>query len=673
MSEQTTKKRIEELSKNLHHHNFLYYQKHTVEISDREFDKLLDELIDLEKKFPHLKLENSPTARVGGTISKEFETVKHEYPMLSLGNTYSEEELIDFDKRIRKGLEDEPFEYICELKFDGVALSLRYEDGELKMAVTRGDGVQGDNITNNAKTIRNLPLQITNPLLSSTKFEVRGEVFLPKKEFARLNEERAQKGDSLLANPRNAASGSVKMQDSSAVAARKLDCYLYFLLGEDIDVTNHYDALQLMEKAGFNISNTYEKCTDIDAVMAFIKKWEKARLNLPLDTDGIVIKVNDYAQQEKLGLTSKSPRWAIAYKYETESVSTLLEDITYQVGRTGAITPVAELTPIQLAGTTVKRASLHNANEIARLGLCKGDHVFVEKGGEIIPKVTEVDLLLRKENAEEITFINNCPECNTELVRKEGEAVHYCPNEEKCPPQIKGRIEHFIQRKAMNIDGLGPETIEQLFENELVSDPADLYTLTHEQLITLERFGERSVTKLLNGIEKSRQKATFANVLYSLGIRFVGNTVSNKLTAHFLTIEALSKAKFEELIAIPEIGDRIAESVCEYFANAKNVAYIERLQNYGLCFHVEETVIREPSSNRFEEKTFVVSGSFEQFSRDELKNSIEDNGGKVVSSISKKLDYLVAGDKMGPSKLEKAQKLAITIISEQEYLSLIHI
>lgn len=672
MSEQTTKKRIEELSKSLHHHNFLYYQKHTVEISDREFDKLLDELIDLEKNFPHLKPENSPTARVGGTISKEFETVKHEYPMLSLGNTYSEEELIDFDKRLRKGLEDEPFEYICELKFDGVALSLRYENGELKMAVTRGDGVQGDNITNNAKTIRNLPLQINNPLLASTKFEVRGEVFLPKKEFARLNEEREQKGESLLANPRNAASGSVKMQDSSAVAARKLDCYLYFLLGEDIDVTNHYDALQLMETAGFNISNTYEKCKDIEAVMAFIKKWEKARLDLPLDTDGIVIKVNDYAQQEKLGLTSKSPRWAIAYKYETESVSTLLEDITYQVGRTGAITPVAELTPVQLAGTTVKRASLHNANEIARLGLFKGDHVFVEKGGEIIPKVTEVDLSLRKENAEEIIFINNCPECDTELVRKEGEAVHYCPNEEKCPPQIKGRIEHFIQRKAMNIDGLGPETIEQLFENELVSDPADLYTLTQEQLITLERFGERSVTKLLNGIEKSRQKATFANVLYSLGIRFVGNTVSNKLTAHFLTIEALRQANFEELIAIPEIGDRIAESVCEYFANAKNVAYIERLQNYGLCFQMEETIIKEPSSNRFEEKTFVVSGSFEQFSRDELKNSIEDNGGKVVSSISKKLDYLVAGDKMGPSKLEKAQNLAITIISEQEYLSMIN-
>lgn len=670
MTEQAAGKRIEELSVFLHHHNDLYYQKHAPVITDREFDKRLEELIQLEKDFPLLKQVNSPTARVGGTISKEFETVTHKYPMLSLGNTYSEEELLDFDKKIKKVLGEERFEYICELKFDGVALSVRYENGQLKMAVTRGDGVQGDNVTANAQTIKSLPLHINLPSLQD--FEVRGEVFLPRKEFARINKERAANNEAQLANPRNAASGAIKMQDSSAVASRKLDCYLYFLLGEDLGTTNHYDSLKLLQEAGFNVSDTFEKCATIEDVITYIKKWNSARHDLPLDTDGIVIKVNDYAQQEELGLTSKSPRWAIAYKYETESIATQLEDITYQVGRTGAITPVAELSPVQLAGTTVKRASLHNANEIARLGLCKNDIVFVEKGGEIIPKVTGVDTLSRKDDAELVEFIHKCPECATELVRKEGEAVHYCPNEKGCPPQIKGKIEHFIQRKAMNIDGLGPETIEQLFENELVADPSDLYTLTYEQLIQLERFGERSVNKLLKGITKSAQTATFPQLLFALGIRFVGGSVAEKLAKHFKNIDSLMIASIEDLVNIPEIGDRIAESVQQYFANADNLAYIERLRQQNLQFVIVEEEELIPSSNRFEGKTFVVSGVFSEFSRDELKANIQDNGGKVVSSISKKLDYLVAGEKMGPSKLEKAQKLSIQIINEQEYISMIN-
>ena len=669
MNKEDIKAEIEELARQIDYHNELYYQKHTSEISDFEFDQLLEKLIHLEEAHPELKMPNSPTQRVGGTITKNFETVEHRYPMLSLGNTYSKEELEEFDKRVEKGLGTKDYEYFCELKFDGVAISLTYENGLLTRAVTRGDGTRGDDVTANAKTIRTLPLSVKNPV--ADVFEVRGEVFMAKDVFIQLNKEREDIGEVPYANARNTASGSLKMQDSSAVAKRKLNCYLYSLIGDNLTIDTHASAIKSLEEMGFNVSPTYRKCESIQEVIQYIEEWETKRLELPLDTDGIVIKVNSSDQQNELGFTAKSPRWAIAYKYKAEDAITRLNDVTYQVGRTGAITPVAELEPVFLAGTTVKRASLHNANEISRLDLRIGDYVFVEKGGEIIPKVTGVDLTQRQSDIEPITYINNCPECGTGLVRKEGEAVHYCPNTNGCAPQIKGRIEHFIQRKAMNIDSLGEKTIAQLYDQSLVKSPADLYDLTHDQVIELEGFKEQSTNKLIEGIQASKT-ASFENVLFGLGIRYVGRTVAEKLAQHFKNIDSLGKASFDELIDVSEIGDRIAESVVDFFNNPENINEIERLKNSGLIFHIDESA-NSPESDILQGRSFVVSGVFENYGRDELKDVIKANGGKVVSSISAKLDYLIAGDKMGPAKKEKADKLGIQIISELEFDEMIGI
>ncbi len=671
---------IASLSEKIRYYNHKYYQESISEISDFEFDQLLNKLIALEKEFPELIKEDSPSQRVGGTITKSFNTVVHEYPMLSLGNTYSVEEISDFDGRVRKNLGHTDYEYFCELKFDGVALSVKYENGILKQAVTRGDGVKGDDITNNAKTIRTLPLKLTADDIPE-KFEVRGEVFMPNKVFEALNNEREELGEERLANPRNTASGTLKMQDSSIVAKRKLDCYLYSLYG--VNVPTHEAAIKLLEKWGFNVSPTYRKCQTIEEVIAYINEWEHKRHELPLETDGIVIKVNDLQQQEELGFTAKSPRWAISYKYKAESAMTRLNDITYQVGRTGAITPVAELEPVLLAGTTVKRASLHNANEIARLDLRVGDMVYVEKGGEIIPKVTAVELTERPPNSEAFNYTKTCPECQTELVRKEGEAVHYCPNVNGCPPQILGRIEHFIHRKSMNIESLGPETLRGLLDKGLIRNYADLYHLTFEQLngLAFEVFNEKkgeystrslrekSAQNIIDSISKSRENP-FENVLFALGIRYVGKTVAEKLAAHFKNIDNIMAATVEELVSAHEIGERIAQSVRDFFAVPENVALVENLKASGLKFEVEEkesTQISEALAG----KTFVISGVFSKYSRDEIKAMIGDHGGKVVSSISGKLDFLVAGDKMGPAKLEKATKLGTKIISEDEFEEMI--
>ncbi|MTI38423.1 NAD-dependent DNA ligase LigA, partial [Fulvivirga lutimaris] len=552
MNQEEASKEISSLSQKINYYNDLYYQKDTSEISDFEFDKLLERLIELERAFPELKKDDSPSQRVGGTITKNFETVNHRYPMLSLGNTYSKEDLEEFDKRVAKGLGDEPYEYFCELKFDGVALSLTYENGKLVRGVTRGDGTRGDDITNNVRTIRTVPLSLRDGDYPDF-FEARGEAFLPKEMFLKLNKEREEQGEELYANARNTASGSLKMQDSSMVARRKLDCYLYSMNGEDIGVATHEEAILKLQSLNFNISPTFKKCKNINEVLAYIAEWETKRLELPLDTDGIVIKVNSIQQQHKLGFTAKSPRWAIAYKYKSEAAVTLLQDITYQVGRTGAITPVAELQPVLLAGTTVKRASLHNANEIERLDIRVGDMVFVEKGGEIIPKVTHVDTSKRKPDSERLKYITHCPECGTELVRYEGEAVHYCTNALGCPPQIKGKIEHFIQRKAMNIDSLGERTIDMLYQKGLVTSPADLYQLTYDQIFELEGFKDLSTKNLLEGIKNS-SSVPFESVLFALGIRFVGKTVAEKLAAHFKSIDALAAATYDELIEVPEIG-----------------------------------------------------------------------------------------------------------------------
>lgn len=664
MNTAEAKKNIQELTDQINHHNTLYYQKSKPEISDYEFDQLLEKLIKLENEFPELRLPDSPTQRVGGTITKEFATVIHQYPMLSLGNTYSAEELTDFDGRVAKGLDGDAYEYFCELKFDGVSISLTYEQGLLTRAVTRGDGVRGDDVTNNIKTIRSLPLRIRSKKIPD-RFEVRGEVFLPKDVFKQINKEREDIGEETYANARNTASGTVKMQDSAEVARRKLDCYLYYLLGEDNQVETHSEAMNKLEVWGFKVSPTYKQCKNITEVLAYIQEWEKKRLDLPLDTDGVVIKVNSLEQQERLGFTAKSPRWAISYKYKAESISTRLNGITFQVGRTGAVTPVAELEPVFLAGTTVKRASLHNANEIARLDLRIGDFVFVEKGGEIIPKVTAVDLDKRDSKNKTITYITHCPECNTALIRKEGEANHYCPNEKGCPPQIKGKIEHFIQRKAMDIDSLGEQTIRQLFELGLVKSPADLYDLKKDDLLKLEKVKEKSAQNMLAGIEQSKTQP-FENVLFGIGIRYVGKTVAEKLARHFKTMTALSQASYEQLLEAPEVGEKIAQSVVEFFKDKENLREIARLETSGLQFESTQKE-KEKISNLLNDQSFVISGVFQNYERDQLKDTIIANGGKVLSSISGKLNYLLAGDNMGPAKREKAEKLGVKIISEQEF------
>lgn len=663
MTAEQARKEIQELTEKINYHNELYYQQHRTEISDYEFDQLLEKLIQLETDFPQLKAADSPSQRVGGTITKEFKTVYHQYPMLSLGNTYSREELEDFDGRVAKGLEGKPYEYFCELKFDGVSISLIYENGILVRGVTRGDGIRGDDVTANVKTIRSIPLRI-NAKTAPPSFEVRGEIFMPKTVFEQLNKEREDIGEERYANARNTASGTLKMQDSSAVAQRKLDCYVYYLLG-NTGLTTHEEGIRQLEKWKFNVSPTSKKCKSISEVFGYIKHWENRRDDLPLETDGVVIKVNRIDQQGQLGFTAKSPRWAIAYKYKAQSTSTRLNGITYQVGRTGAITPVAELEPVFLSGTTVRRASLHNANEIARLDLRIGDYVFVEKGGEIIPKVTAVDIAKRTDSTIPVAYIDRCPECNTKLIRVEGEAAHYCPNANGCPPQIKGRIEHFIQRKAMDIDSLGYRTIEQLYSMELVKSPADLYNLTLADLLKLEGFKEKSAQNVLAGIEQS--KATpFENVLFAIGIRYVGKTVAEKLARYFKSIDNLSTATYNELLQAPEVGEKIAYSVRQFFENPQNKVEIERLKEAGLQLQVQETeVVKE--SDVLANKSFVISGTFQHYERDQLKEIILRNGGRVLSSVSGKLDYLVAGDNMGPSKREKADKLGVAIISEQDF------
>ena len=653
----------------LNQHNYNYYVLAMPTIGDYEFDKKLKHLAELEKANPDLADPNSPTQRVGGDITKNFITVNHKYPMLSLGNTYNEQDLRDFDERIRKAIGDN-FEYVCELKFDGLSISLTYESGKLVRAVTRGDGTKGDDVTNNVKTIHTIPHQIKAGS-APQHFEIRGEIFMHKAAFLRLNAAREELGEIQYANPRNFASGTIKMQDSKEVAKRPLDGFIYFLYTDKNEFKNHWDSLQAVKDWGFHVCEHNRLVKNIDDVLAFIHHWETERFNLSYDIDGIVIKVNSYAQQQELGFTSKSPRWAISYKYKAAEVETVLEKVTYQVGRTGAVTPVANLRPVLLAGTTVKRATLHNANEIERLDLHEGDTVFVEKGGEIIPKIIKVNLDKRIAGSTRVHYLHNCPECGTVLIRKEGEAVHYCPNDEGCPPQIVGKIQHFISRKAMNIDGLGDETIETFYKNGLVNHISDLYTLYQksDQLKGLDRFGERSIENMLSGIEKSKEMP-FEKVLFGLGIRYVGETVAKKLAAGVKNIDRLSQATVDDLIAIDEIGQRIAESIVEYFAKKEHLMQVELLKSAGLRFEIEEKLI-ELASDKLIEKTFVISGVFENYSREQLKDIIEANGGKILSGISGKLNYLVAGDNMGPAKLEKATKLNIPIISDAELLEMI--
>ncbi|MEO9474483.1 MAG: NAD-dependent DNA ligase LigA [Cyclobacteriaceae bacterium] len=680
MSKERIKSRIDQLTDQLNHYNYLYYQESKSEVTDQEFDFLLKELESLEKDNPEFKREDSPTQRVGGTITKSFDSVPHKYPMLSLGNTYSREELSDFDKRVAKGLDGETFEYFCELKFDGVAISILYENGILKRAVTRGDGLKGDDVTQNVKTIRTIPLKAGTGQLEN--FEVRGEVFMPNKVFEALNEERAKSGEALLANPRNTASGTLKMQDSTIVARRKLDCYLYTLLGDDLGINSHEQAIHKLEELRFNVSPTYKRCQSIDEVFEYIDHWEQKRHDLPLETDGIVIKVNSTAQQRELGFTAKVPRWAIAFKYKAVGAQTTLNNITYQVGRTGSITPVAELEPVLLAGTTVKRASLHNANEIERLDIRIGDTVSVEKGGEIIPKITNINLSLRKPDSQKVNYITNCPECGTELTRKEGEANHYCPNESGCPPQVRGRVEHFISRNALDINHLGPNTIKGLFDQGLINNLADLFSLEYDQIENLKfeitddltgetktrSLKEKSAKNLIESIEKSKT-ASFERVLFGLGIRYVGKTVAEKIAQHFGDIDSIINATFEDIVNVHEIGERIAGSIREYLDTPENIALIERLRAAGLNLKSEATSTF--IENKLDGKSFVVSGVFNEYGRDEIKSLIKQFGGKVGSSISGNTSYVLAGENMGPSKLEKAKKLNVPIISESDFKAMI--
>ncbi|MBC8987518.1 NAD-dependent DNA ligase LigA [Pedobacter sp. N36a] len=663
------KDKMEALVKELNQHSYNYYVLAMPTIADYEFDKKLTELEQLEKAHPEFADPNSPTQKVGGDITKNFITVAHRWPMLSLGNTYNEQDLRDFDERVRKTIGDQ-FEYVCELKFDGLSISLTYEDNKLVRAVTRGDGTKGDDVTTNIKTISNIPHQLKNETVPPL-FEIRGEIFMHRAAFDRLNREREELGEVQYANPRNFAAGTVKMQDSKEVARRPLDCFLYSLNTDKNYFKTHWESLESLKSWGFNVCEHTELSSTIDDVLAFVHKWEEQRFKLSYDIDGIVIKVNSYAQQQELGFTAKSPRWAISYKYKAQEVETILEKVTYQVGRTGAVTPVANLKPVQLAGTTVKRATLHNANEIERLDLHEGDTVFVEKGGEIIPKIIHVNLEKRKPGALKIHYLTECPECNTPLIRKEGEVAFYCPNDEACPPQIVGKIQHFISRKAMNIDGLGDETIETFYQKGLVAHISDLYILHEksEDLKTLERFGERSIENMLKGIENSKQMP-FEKVLFGLGIRYVGETVAKKLAVGTKNIDKLMTASLEELVSIDEIGQRIAESIIEYFAKPEHIHQIELLKSYGLQFEVVEKEITL-QSDKLTGKTFVISGVFENYSREELKEIIESNGGKILSGISAKLNYLVAGDNMGPSKLEKANKLNVPLISQDDLLALL--
>ena len=706
----TPQQRIAELTDQLNWYNYQYYQNSVSEVDDFTFDQLLQELTNLEKQHPEFVRPDSPTARVGGTISKEFATVYHRFPMLSLGNTYSEEDLIEFDNRVRKGLRDEPYEYICELKFDGVALSMTYENGVLVQGATRGDGVRGDDITNNIRTIRTLPLKVGGrggkeereegekkdwgDLFSSppsslssfsppSLFEVRGEGFLPLAEFERINKEREDIGEPLLANPRNAASGTFKQQNSAAVAQRRLDCYLYSFLAQEAIFQTHEESLVAMKNWGFNVSPTWRKCADIREVMLYINEWNTKRFDLPLGTDGIVLKVNRYDQQQELGFTAKSPRWAIAFKYKALAASTTLNAIQYQVGRTGAVTPVAMLTPVLLAGTVVKRASLHNANEIERLGVMLHDTVFVEKGGEIIPKITGVDLSKRTAESQPIQYPTECPACGTPLIRRDKEAHFYCPNEKGCPPQRQARFEHFIQRRAMNIESLGEGKIELLIDRGLVQTPADLYDLRADQLLGIEKvfldeesgkkrvvsFREKTVENILTAIERSKAQP-LPNVLFALGIRYVGNTTAERIADYFGSMNALMDAPLEILANVPDVGPRIAQSLAAWFADPDNRTYVERLRVAGLQMALDrQAVVRE--GDALTGKTFLYTGTFANFSREALEAKIAAHGGRLLSGISKKLNYLIVGENAGPSKIANAQKLNVPMISEDEFTAML--
>ena len=661
------KDKIDNLRAELHRHNYNYYVLNAPVISDKEFDDLMRQLQELEKEHPEFLDENSPTMRVGSDLNKNFTQVAHRYPMLSLGNTYSEAEVTDFYDRVKKSL-NEDFEICCELKYDGTSISLTYENGKLVRAVTRGDGEKGDDVTDNVKTIRSIPLVLHGNYPPS--FEIRGEILMPWTVFEELNREKELREEPLFANPRNAASGTLKLQNSSVVASRKLDAYLYYLLGENIPSDGHYENLQMAAEWGFKISPHMKKVHTLEEVFAFINYWDTERKNLPVATDGIVLKVNSTRQQKHLGFTAKSPRWAIAYKFQAERALTRLNKVTYQVGRTGAVTPVANLDPVQLSGTVVKRASLHNADIIEGLDLHVGDMVYVEKGGEIIPKITGVDTDARSLlMGEKITFITHCPECGSKLVRYEGEAAHYCPNETTCPPQIKGKIEHFISRKAMNIDGLGPETVDMFYKLGLIKDTADLYTLQASDISKLERMGEKSAENIIKGIAASRE-VPFERVLFALGIRFVGETVAKKITKAFRSIEELENADIETLKNIDEIGDRIAQSIVSYFANPTNKDLVERLQKAGLQMQRSEED-ETAFSDKLKGKSIVISGVFQHHSRDEYKEMIEKNGGKNAGSISSKTSFILAGDNMGPAKWEKAQKLGIEIITEEMFLAML--
>lgn len=659
--------RIYQLREELHTHNYNYYVMNSPVISDMEFDRMMRELQELEAKYPETYDENSPTMRVGSDISKDFVQVEHKYPMLSLGNTYSEEEVSDFYERVRKSLNEE-FEICCEMKFDGTSISLTYENGKLIRAVTRGDGVKGDDVTDNVKTIRTVPLVLKGDNYPQS-FEIRGEILMPWDVFEKLNKEREAKEEPLFANPRNAASGTLKQQNSSVVASRKLDAYLYYLLGDNLPHDGHYENLQEARKWGFKISDTTKKVKTLQEVFDFIKYWDTERKNLPVATDGIVLKVNSLRQQKNLGYTAKSPRWAIAYKFQAEKALTKLRKVTYQVGRTGAITPVANLDPVQLSGTVVKRASLHNADIIASLDLHEGDMVYVEKGGEIIPKITGVDTESRIPGSKPVEFITHCPECGEPLTRFEDEAAHYCTNEDSCPPQIKGKIEHFISRKAMNIEGLGPETVDLFYQEGMINNAADLYELKEQEIAKLERFGEKSAQNIMAGLEASKQVG-FERVIFALGIRFVGETVAKKLAKSVKNIDTLISASKEELIAIDEIGEKIAESIIHFFSSEKNRILVERLKAAGLKMEVDAEEV-SMASNILQGQSVVISGVFAVHSRDEYKDIIEKHGGKNVGSISKKTSFILAGENMGPSKLEKAKALGIKIMSEEEFLNMI--
>lgn len=663
----TVKEQINELRAALHQHNYNYYVLNAPEISDKEFDDLMHKLQDLEQEHPEYKDATSPTMRVGSDINKNFTQIPHKYPMLSLANTYSEGEVSDFYDRVRRAL-NEDFEICCEMKYDGTSISLTYEDGKLLRAVTRGDGEKGDDVTDNVKTIRTIPLVLHGDNYPQS-FEIRGEILMPWTVFEDLNQEKEAREEPLFANPRNAASGTLKLQNSAIVASRKLDAYLYYLLGDNLPFDGHYENLQAAAQWGFKTSPLTCKCQTLEDVFTFINYWDVERKNLPVATDGIVLKVNSLKQQKNLGFTAKSPRWAIAYKFQAERALTRLNMVTYQVGRTGTVTPVANLDPVQLSGTVVKRASLHNADIIEGLDLHIGDMVYVEKGGEIIPKITGVDTSARFMIGEKVKFITNCPECGSKLIRYEGEAAHYCPNDTACPPQIKGKIEHFISRKAMNIDGLGPETVDLFYRIGLIKNTADLYTLTTNDIKELDRMGEKSAENIIRSIEQSKQ-VPFERAIFALGIRFVGETVAKKIARSFKDIEELENADLEKLISLDEIGEKIAQSILNYFANEPNRELVSRLKEFGLqLYRTEEDL--SGHTDKLAGLSIVISGVFTHHSRDEYKDLIEKNGGKNVGSISAKTSFILAGENMGPAKLEKATKLGVKIMSEEEFLKLI--